>query len=142
MGWTPLDEGMLNSSLLKEGPTPVAVWMLLLASSDKYGVSKLTPSAAASLLRIQDEETIKAFNVLKGEDTNSRNPELNGSRIVRTEDGYWAIVSFDKYRKLAAKTSAADRQRKYMQRKKEKDAGNGSGSAKSPIDTQADREEF
>lgn len=122
MSWTPLDEGMLNSSLLKEGPTPVAIWTLLMASSDRYGVSKLTPSAAASLLRISDAEAIKAFEVLKGKDPDSRNTDMNGRRIVRTEEGYWALVSFDKYRKITSKANAAERQRKYIARKKEAEA--------------------
>jgi hypothetical protein len=121
MGWTPLDEGLLTSTLLAKGPTPVAIWALLLASSDRYGVSKLTPSAAASLLRIPDEESIRAFESLQGNDPQSRNPAHNGKRIVRTEEGYWALVSFDKYRKITSKTNAAERQRKYVERKKERD---------------------
>jgi len=118
MSWTPLDEGMLTSTLLKEGPTPVAIWALILASCDRYGVSKLTASAAASLLRIPDEEADQAFKVLQGEDADSRNKDHSGKRIVRTEDGYWAVVSFERYRRMATKQRAADRQAAYMQRKK------------------------
>lgn len=122
MSWTPLDDGMLTSTLLKEGPTPVAIWTLILASCDRYGVSKLQPSAAASLLRIPDKEAEGAFRILSGDDKDSRNPAHHGKRIVRTEEGYWAVVSFEKYRKMATKQRAAQRQAAYMERKKAAEA--------------------
>lgn len=138
MGWTPLDEGLLTSTLLAKGPTPVAIWTLLLASSDRFGVSKLTPSAAASLLRISDDEALKAFETLQGNDPGSRNPAHNGKRIIKTEDGYWALVSFDKYRKITSKNRAAERQRKYMERKK---AAEAAGQPEPPPPTE-DEEDF
>lgn len=136
MGWTPLDEGLLTSTLLAKGPTPVAIWALLLASSDRYGVSKLTPSAAASLLRIPDEEALKAFDSLQGNDPGSRNPAHNGKRIIKTEEGYWALVSFDKYRKITSKSNAAERQRKYIERKRERE------KAGLPAEPEPEEEEF
>lgn len=136
MSWTPLDDGMLTSTLLKEGPTPVAIWALILASCDRFGVSKLQPSAAASLLRIPDKEAEKAFEVLAGEDKDSRNPAHHGKRIVRTEEGYWAVVSFDKYRKMATKQRAAQRQAAYMERKKAAEA------AGQPVPEPEPEEEF
>jgi len=127
MSWTPLDDGLLTSTLLAEGPVPVAVWALILASADRYGVSKLQPTAAASLLRISDDEARKAFEVLQGEDTWSRNEAHHGKRIIKTEEGYWAIVSYEKYRKMASKQMAAERQRKYEERKRAADASKANG---------------
>lgn len=136
MSWIPLDDGMLTSTLLKEGPTPVAIWTLILASCDRYGISKLQPSAAASLLRIPDEEAEKAFEVLSREDKDSRNPAHHGRRISRTDDGYWLVVSFDKYRRIASKQRAAQRQAEYMKRKKAAEA------AGQPIPEPEPEEEF
>lgn len=118
MSWTPLDDGLLTSTLLAEGPTSVAIFILLLASSDRYGVSKLQPTAAASLLRIKDEEAEAAFRKLQDGDPKSRNKAERGARIVKNEDGYWQIVSFEKYRNLSSRQKAAQRQAEYIRRKK------------------------
>lgn len=137
MGWTPLDDGLLTSTLLAEGPVAVAVWALILASADRYGVSKLQPTVAASLLRIPDDEARKAFEVLQGEDPDSRNEAMHGARIVKTEEGYWAIVSYAKYKKLASREQANERQRKYIERQKQaedsKPQKNSDGNGKNVV---------
>jgi hypothetical protein len=107
---------MLTSTLLKEGPTPVAIWALILASCDRYGVSKLTASAAASLLRIKDEDAELAFAVLQGDDSGSRNKDKHGQRIFKNEEGHYVVVSYPKYRRMASKSRAAERQAEYRER--------------------------
>ena len=93
MAFTPLDEGLLTSTLLKEGPDVVAIWALVMADSakDRYGRTKMTPIAAASLLRISDERARAAFAVLSAPDPDSRNKEHEGRRLVptRTGSGSW-----------------------------------------------------
>ena len=46
MSYTPLDSGILTSSVLANGPDVVAVWTLILASADKLGETEITPTAA------------------------------------------------------------------------------------------------
>ncbi len=117
MTWNPWDDSLLSSSILAEGPDVVATWALLVASANRFGVSDLTIPAVASLLRISDERSGKAFDVLSSPDKYSRNKEENGRRIIRMEDG-WLLVSHAKYREKASRMGAADRQARYLARMK------------------------
>jgi hypothetical protein len=122
MSYTPLHRGLLTSTLLKEGPDVVAVWALILASTDKLGESDMTPSAAASLLRISDERAQAAFDLLAAPDPASKNQEYEGRRIIHREDGKWFVVSHAKYQGLASRAAASDRQRRYEANRKEREA--------------------
>jgi len=55
---------------------------------------------------------------------------------VKNEDGYYVVVSYEKYRKLASKQKAVQRQQAYLARKK----ANGESKARSHEDK--DEEEF
>jgi hypothetical protein len=119
VGFTPLDTGILTSTLLKEGPDVVACWALLLSSADKVGESSMSSSTAASLLRISDERAEAAFDVLASPDPKSRNKEHDGRRILPLDGGKWFIVSHAKYQWLASRAAATERQRKYEARQRE-----------------------
>jgi hypothetical protein len=122
MSYTPLDSDFLTSTMLKEGPDVVAIWTLLLASTDKVGESSMQPAAAASLLRISDERAEAAFAVLAAPDPKSRNKEHQGKRILPVEGGKWFIVSAQKYQWLASRAAATIRQRKYDANKRSREA--------------------
>ena len=122
MGWNPLDESLLSSSLLSEGPDVVATWALLVASANRQGESHLTIPFVASVLRISEERIEKAFAVLSSEDKRSRNKEHGGRRIVPVADG-WLLVSHAKYREKASRMAAADRQARYLARMKARQEG-------------------
>jgi hypothetical protein len=113
MSYTPLDRSILTSTLLKEGPDVVAVWTLILATTDKLGESDMQPSAAASLLRISDERAKAAYTLLSAPDPDSKNGDCEGRRIVRLESGRYRVVSHAKYQQLASKAGAAERQARY-----------------------------
>lgn len=119
MGWNPLDESLLSSSVLAEGPDVVATWALLIASADRMGESHLTVPFVASVLRISDERAEKAFAVLAGPDKRSRNKEHDGRRIIPV-DGGWLLVSHAKYREKASRMNAAERQSRYLARMKQR----------------------
>lgn len=118
MSYTPLDGGIVTSTLLKEGPDVVACWILLLATCDKLGESQMQPSAAASLLRISDERAEAAFEVLQAPDMRSRNRDHEGKRILPLKGGGWHVVSFQKYQWLASRARASQRQKKYETNRK------------------------
>jgi len=120
--YTPLHCGLLTSTLLKEGPDVVAVWTLILASTDKLGESDMQPSAAASLLRISDERAKAAFALLSEPDPESKNRDHEGRRILRQENGKWLVVSHEKYQRLASRAAATERNRRYEARLKEREA--------------------
>jgi len=121
VSYTPLDSAFLTSTLLREGPDVVAVWMLVLASADKLGESSMQPSIAASLLRIDDERAEAAFARLSAPDPRSRNKECEGRRIVPRDDGRWFVVSHQRYQWLASRAAATNRQRRYEERRKERE---------------------
>ena len=122
MSYTPLNRGLLTSTLLKEGPDAVAVWALILASADKLGESDMQPSIAASLLRISDERAEAAFDKLSAPDPQSKNKEHEGRRIRPCEDGKWSVVSHGKYQRLASRAAATESNRRYEARRKEREA--------------------
>ena len=130
MAWNPLDESLLSSSILAEGPDVVAAWMLLLASADRFGETHLTVPFVASVLRISEERVDVAFAVLAGPDKRSRTKEHDGRRIIPSGDG-WLIVSHAKYREKASRMKAAERQERYLERmkarQKAKDSDSGGG---------------
>jgi hypothetical protein len=117
MAWNPLDESLLSSSILAEGPDVVATWALLLASADRLGESHLTVPFVASVLRISDERAGAAFAVLTAPDKRSRNKDQEGRRLVEVPGG-WLLVSHAKYREKASRMGAADRQARYLARMK------------------------
>lgn len=121
MTYSPLDADLLTSTVLKEGPDVVAVWVLLLASMDKLHETRLTPASAASLLRISDERSEAAFAVLASPDPKSRNQEHGGRRIIAGRDGAWMLVSGEKYARRASRAAASERQRRYLDRKTKRD---------------------
>jgi hypothetical protein len=121
MSFTPLDSGIVTSTLLKNGPDVVACWVLLLATCDRVGESSMQPTAAAGLLRISDERAKVAFAVLQAPDEDSRNKDYDGRRIIPLPEGSWTVVSHHKYQWLASKARASERQRKYEAKKKSRE---------------------
>lgn len=118
MAWNPLDDALLSSSILAEGPDVVATWTLLLASSNRHGESSLTIPFVASVLRIPDERAALAFEILSSPDPQSRNKAHEGRRIIQTDEGTWLLVSHIKYREKASRYAATERQARYEARRK------------------------
>jgi hypothetical protein len=117
MAYTVLDSTIVSSTVLHHGPDVVAIWLLLLATADRLGESAMQPSAAASLLRIPDERADAAYEVLQSPDPRSQNQDREGRRIVRLPTGRWLLTSHAKYQHLASKADAADRQRRFRERR-------------------------
>jgi hypothetical protein len=123
MPYAILDSSILQSTILKNGPVVLAVWTLVLASKDKFNETRITPSAIAGLLRIDDEDVEKAWNILISPDPQSRHKEFEGRRIVPAEgkDGAWFVVTGDHYQELASKASAEKRKQKYEKNRAARD---------------------
>lgn len=119
MSYVALDKSILTSTVLKEGPLVVAVWILLLADADRYGETRATPIALASLLRVKDDDVIRAFKVLASPDPNSRNKKHKGARIVSLGEGRWKLISYENYKRLASKAYAVERQLRHVKSKRE-----------------------
>ena len=122
MSYVAVDRDIWTSTVLKEGPTVVATWLLLMADADRLGITRATPTAIASVLRVPDEVVEEAFDTLLAPDKRSRNKEELGARMVDLGDGRYELVSFGKYKDRATKAGAARRQREYEERKKLRDS--------------------
>jgi hypothetical protein len=122
VSYVAVDRDIWTSTVLKEGPTVVATWLLLMADADRHGITRATPTAIASVLRVPDEEVEEAFDILMKPDKRSRNKDEDGRRMIDLGDGRYELVSFNKYKERATKAGAARRQHEYEQRKKERDA--------------------
>jgi hypothetical protein len=122
MAYTVLDSEFAASTMLKHGPDVVAIWMLLLATTDKLGESYMQPSAAAGLLRISDERAVLAFEILQAPDPGSKNSEFEGRRLIRQGNGKWLVVSHGKYQARASRSWATERQKAYLRRLKDQEA--------------------
>ncbi len=123
MSYTVLDSSLLQSTILKEGPIVLAVWTLILASKDKFDETRITPSAIASLLRIDDAVVEQAWTLLASPDPKSRHKDYEGRRIVAKGKGTWFVVTGDHYQSLASKASKEVRKLKYEQNKAARDKG-------------------
>lgn len=116
-GWNPLAVSLLTSSVLGHGPDVLAVWTLLMASADRHGHTDVSASYMADALRVDIARVDAALEVLASPDPRSRNKDQQGRRIVPGDGGYY-LVSHAKYRALANKAKAAQRQARYAERKK------------------------
>lgn len=123
MSYVAVDRDIWTSTVLKEGPTVVAAWLLLMADADRHGITRATPTSIASVLRVSDEEVEEAFATLMAPDKRSRNKDERGARMIDLGDGRYELVSFGKYKDRATKAGAARRQREYEERKKLRESG-------------------
>lgn len=140
MSYTPLDSGLPYSSVnLDGGPTATALWSVILASTDRDGVTAMNPRAAHALWANSREpksveEVQAAWDWLAAPDERSKNPAEGGRRIVPTPDGRWRVVSHERYREKHSgafyRSQAAVRQARRRERLKAADcSGAGDGIA-------------
>lgn len=97
MGFTKLDEGILQSSIIGESGDVFKVWIALLASCKEDGIARLSPIFLASVCRLDINIVIDALNKLMSPDPFSRSKEEEGRRLKEVEGGYW-VVNYKKYR--------------------------------------------
>lgn len=121
MSWNPLFRSLLTSSVLHEGPLVVAVWALIIASTDPYGESDVTIPFIATILNTPVADVERAFEILASPDKHSRTAENDGRRIIRTDHGTWYLPAHHKHREMASKESAAMRAQRYRARKSAKE---------------------
>jgi uncharacterized phage protein (TIGR02220 family) len=97
MGFTKLDEGILQSSIMAESAKTFKVWIALLASCKENGISQASSVFLASACHLSLKDIDNAIAVLEAPDERSRSLEDGGRRIKRVDGGYY-IVNYFKYR--------------------------------------------
>ena len=115
MGFTKLDEGILQSSIMAADPVTFKVWIAILAAAGSDGIARVAPTFLASVCRLPVERVRRALDELEGPDPDSRTPTKNGSRIERCEGG-WLVLNHAKYRGWTySQTPEAVRQRRHRE---------------------------
>lgn len=113
MGFTKLDEGILQSSVMAEDSDTFKVWISLLAACRDDGIARVSPVYLASVCHLSIETVAKSLGKLKKPDPYSRTKDSDGIR-VREVDGGFEVVNYLKYR--ARSVSEYERERKRQQR--------------------------
>lgn len=117
MGYAPLFEEIVDSSLWEEPDVVIKVFLTMLAKKnwkhevmgDAYRISKWA--------RKEELETVAALKVLERPDTKRKiKQEFDGRRIQKI-DGGWLILNGEKYQKEMAKVNRRVYQRKWKQEK-------------------------
>lgn len=115
MGFTKLDEGILQSSVMAADPVTFKVWIALLAACESDGVARVAPTFLAAVCHLSLDQVRRTLSELSGPDPDSRTPDCQGRRIERV-DGGWRLINYRKYRSLGLKEaeseSRSDRRRR------------------------------
>lgn len=117
-----------EGSLCTRGPWQALVtFQQFLILSDRFGVVDMTAEAISRISTIPIDIIKVGITSLEQEDDDSRNPSLNGKRIVRLaahRDWGWQIVNYQEFAKIRSAEERREYQRKYKQeqRKKQKES--------------------
>jgi hypothetical protein len=116
MGFTKLDEAILQSSIMAEDSDTFKVWIALLASCEPDGISHISPIFLASVCHLSQDKIDRAIVSLESPDPYSRTIADEGRRIRKVDGGYF-IVNYEKYRGWTySQKPAAVRQRKHREK--------------------------
>lgn len=117
MGFTKLDERIIQSSIMVESPETFKVWITLLAMCKEDGIAECSPVFLEAVCRIPIAKIIEAVDVLSAPDKLSRSIDNDGRRIERVDGGY-KIINYEKYRTESLRSAEAERKRLYRQNHK------------------------
>ena len=118
MGFTKLDERILQSSIMAEDAYTFKIWIALLAACKEDGISECSPIYLSAICRIDIETVNKSLSILMSPDKNSRSLNDDGIRIRRIDGGF-EIINYKKYRDFSLRSAEAERKRLYRSKNKE-----------------------
>ena len=118
-GYTKLFGSILDSSVWREPLVTRIVWVTMLAMADRDGVVEASVDGIADRAKVELGAAEEALRCFLAPDPRSKNPDNDGRRVERTQDGY-RLLNYDFYRqKMSAeemRAKNADRQRRYRER--------------------------
>lgn len=118
MGYTHLDENLVQSSLMTADPNTFKIFITLLASARPDNIAPVSSTFLAAACYMSLEDVNKSLAILESPDNYSRSLEEEGRRIRRVDGGYF-IINFSKYRnKIYSYKPDAIRKREYRKKKK------------------------
>lgn len=129
MGFTKLDAGILQSSIMAEPPETFKVFIAVLASCGPDGIAKVSSTYLAAACYFPLEVVDRALTTLEAPDPRSRSLADDGRRICRVDGGYF-VVNYEKYRGFSPNegdpnSPGALRTRKWREGKKRHEASQG-----------------
>lgn len=117
MGFTKLDERILQSSIMAESSITFKVFITLLAACKPNGIAYVSAVYLSSICHLPLSRVQASLDRLEGPDPHSRSLEEEGRRIRRVDGGY-EIINYATYRDASLKDAEAERKRLYRQRKR------------------------
>lgn len=117
MGFTKLDERILQSSIMAEDATTFKVWITLLAACERNGIAYVSPVYLSSICHIPISRINTSLEKLENPDSNSRSLADEGRRIKRVDGGY-EIINYLAYREASLKDAEAERKRLYREERR------------------------
>jgi hypothetical protein len=113
MVFTKLDSNIVQSSIMLEKAEVFKLWIVLLATCESDGISRVSPVFLSSVCHFSIKDTLEYLSVLESPDELSRSLNNEGRRIKRVDGGY-EIINYQKYRDFCySSSSSAVRQRKH-----------------------------
>jgi len=114
MGFTKLDEGILQSSIIAEDSDTFKIWIALLAACKPDGIAYVSPLFLSSVCHLLPEIVLRSLDKLSNPDPYSRSVAEEGRRIRRVDGGY-EIINYKAYRDASLKSAEAERKRLYRE---------------------------
>ena len=118
MGFTKLDEKILQSSIMAENPSTFKIWISLLAACKESGIAYVSPIYLSTICHIPLENVKKAIHKLSEPDELSRSLTDDGRRIRRVDGGF-EIINYHIYRAASLRSAEAERKRLYRKEQRE-----------------------
>jgi len=118
MGFTKLDEGILQSSIMAEDSDTFKIWIALLAACKEDGIAYVSPAYLSSICRIPIEKVLSSLDKFLNPDELSRSTADDGRRIVRIDGGY-KLINYHSYRERTLRGAEAERKRVYREKLRE-----------------------
>jgi hypothetical protein len=115
MGFTKLDERILQSSIMAEDPKTFKIWIAMLAACRENGIAYVSTTYLQAICHMTDIAVNKAIERLSSPDSASRSIADEGRRI-RKVDGGFEIINYILYRDVSLKNAEAERKRLYRKK--------------------------
>lgn len=112
MGFTKLDEGIVQSSIMSADAYTFKVWITLLAMCKETGIAYVSPVFLASVCHLPISKVRASLQKLSEPDLDSRSTNEDGRRIRRVDGGF-EIINYLTYRTVSLRSAEAERKRLY-----------------------------
>lgn len=120
-GFTKLHGSIIHSSVWQTPYHVRVVWITMLAMADANGLVEASIGGLAKEASVKRPECLEALESFLSPDPDSRTPDFEGRRIEEVQGG-WLLINHAQYRdrQTDAQVKAAERARKYRERRRAK----------------------